>query len=76
MWNWLSRSDDLLEIVRSTDSIGKLKSLSTFLSNSNNTQMLRDAQVHRALMEIPKRIYEIVKDDPAKALTYIIDHLL
>ena len=75
MWSSLSRADDLLEVVRNITSIKELKSLKTFLSNPDNTQMLRDSQVHRALIEISKKIYEIAKEDPAKALAFIIDHL-
>jgi chaperonin GroEL (HSP60 family) len=75
MWGSLSRADNLVEIVRNIKSIKELKSLKTYLLDSSNTQMLRDSQVHNALMEIPKQIYNIAKEDPIKVLAQIAEHI-
>ena len=75
MWSNLSRADNLIEIVRNIKSIKELKSLKTYLLDESNTQLLRGSQVHNALMEIPKQIYNITKEDPIKVLSKIAEHL-
>jgi hypothetical protein len=74
MWN-LSRADNLVEIVRSIKSIKELKSLKEYLMNDDAVQLLRGSQVHQALMEIPKQIYNIAKEDPIKVLAQIAEHI-
>lgn len=75
MWEYLSRENDLVELVKSINSVKKLKSLKTFLSDGQNTMLLRDSHVYEALKEIPKQIYNIAKEDPARILSEIAEHL-
>lgn len=56
MWSWLSRSDDLIKIVRETDSFKELLSLKKHLSDSKNTELLRDSHVYDALSEITSKV--------------------
>lgn len=74
MWS-LSRADNLVEVVKNIKSIKELKSLKRYLLDKDATVLLRDSQVHNALMEIPKQIYKIVQDDPIKVLSQIAEHL-
>jgi hypothetical protein len=72
MFGWISRADNLVEIVRSTKSARELKALKEFLSDETNTVMLRDSQVYLALKEIPAQLKRL---DTHQLLEDIIDLL-
>jgi hypothetical protein len=75
MWGSLSRADDLIAIVKGTTSLKELVSLRTYLSNPENTALLRDGTVHQALLEIPKQIHKVVAADPLKVLSEIAEFI-
>jgi hypothetical protein len=72
MFSWISRADNLVEIVRSMKSARELKALRDYLSDETNTVMLRDSQVYLALREIPEQIKRL---DTRQLLEDIIDLL-
>jgi hypothetical protein len=72
MFGWISRADNLVEVVRSMKSARELKALKEFLSDEENTIMLRDSQVYAALQEIPKQMKRL---DARQLLEDIIDLL-
>jgi hypothetical protein len=72
MFGWISRADDLVEIVRSMKSARELKALRDYLSDETNTVMLRDSQVYLALKEIPAQLKRL---DTRQLLEDIIDLL-
>jgi hypothetical protein len=72
MFGWISRADNLVEVVRSMKSARELKALEKFLSDETNTVMLRDSQVYAALQEIPKQMKRL---DARQLLEDIIDLL-
>jgi hypothetical protein len=72
MFGWISRADNLVEIVRSMKSARELKALRDYLSDETNTVMLRDSQVYLALREIPEQMKRL---DTRQLLEDIIDLL-
>jgi hypothetical protein len=72
MFSWISRADNLVEIVRSMKSARELKALRDYLSDETNTVMLRDSQVYLALKEIPAQLKRL---DTRQLLEDIIDLL-
>jgi hypothetical protein len=72
MFGWISRADNLIEIVRSMKSARELKALKEYLSDETNTVMLRDSQVYLALKEIPAQLKRL---DTRQLLEDIIDLL-
>jgi hypothetical protein len=72
MFGWISRADNLVEIVRSMKSARELKALRDYLSDEENTVMLRDSQVYLALREIPAQLKRL---DTRQLLEDIIDLL-
>ncbi|QPA33385.1 hypothetical protein [Thermaerobacillus caldiproteolyticus] len=62
MFEWISRADNLVEIVRSIKSPSELKALKEFLSDETNTQMLRDSQVYVAIRDIPSHARHLLED--------------
>jgi sulfur transfer protein SufE len=72
MFGWISRADNLVEIVRSMKSARELKALRDYLSDETNTVMLCDSQVYLALKEIPAQLKRL---DTRQLLEDIIDLL-
>jgi hypothetical protein len=72
MFSWISRADDLVEIVRSMKSARELKALRDYLSDETNTVMLRDSQVYLALKEIPAQLKRLDTRQLLEDIIYLL----
>jgi hypothetical protein len=55
-WKILTRENNLLSIVKETDSLTQLVSLKKHLLDEGNTALLRDSTVHKALKAIDEKL--------------------